>query len=133
METQIKTLNFYNKKLEDVLPQLESWLIMDDYKCQHFTLDNGQVALQIKKSGFFRGLVGMNTALNVVFHKMGDDKFNIEIGEGKWVDKIVVGTLSMLLLWPILPFVGYGVYLQANPPNRIFERLEGLTSSTMNS
>ena len=127
METVAKTLNFYEKKLEDVLPELEAWLMLDDYKCQHFTLKEGQTVLQIKKTGFIRGLVGMNTALNVVFHKMGDDKFNVEIGEGKWVDKVVVGTLSLLLLWPILPFVGYGVYLQANLPNRIYERLEALT------
>lgn len=129
METVCKTLNFYNKKLEDVLPSVQAWLEVDGYKCQEFKLKTGEYVLQIRKTGFWRNLVGMGTALNVVFHKMGEDTFNIEIGEGRWLDKAVVGTISLIALWPLIPFVGYGIYLQANLPNRIFEHIEGLTSS----
>ena len=128
METICKTLNFYNKKLDDILPSLIALLEVEGYKCQKLSLETGETLLQLKKTGFLRGIVGMNTALNVVFHKIGDS-FKVEIGEGKWLDKAVVGTISLVFLWPLIPFVGYGIYLQSTLPDKIFEHIENLTTS----
>ena len=72
----------------------------------------------------------MSTSLNVLLTPVNGE-LAVEIGEGKWLDKVVVGTLSVLLLWPLLPFAMYGAYQQANLPNRIYKHVEAITGHTI--
>ena len=75
----------------------------------------GATLLQVKKPGGWRNFLGMSTSLNVLLSLTNDD-LSVEIGEGKWLDKVVVGTLSLLVLWPLIPFAAYGAWQQANLP-----------------
>ena len=77
--------------------------------------------LQIKKRGSWRELVGMATSLNVVFHAGEENTLTVEIGAGKWIDKAAVGTVSLLILWPLAITAGIGAWEQMKMPENIFE------------
>jgi hypothetical protein len=63
----------------------------------------------------------MATSLNVVFHQGEDDTLTVEIGAGKWIDKAAVGTVSLLILWPLAITAGIGAWEQMKMPDNIFD------------
>ena len=70
--------------------------------------------LQIKKRGSWRDLVGMATS-------EAGPPVVLEIGAGKWIDKAAVGTVSLLILWPLAITAGIGAWEQMKMPENIFE------------
>jgi hypothetical protein len=60
------------------------------------------------------------TSLNILFHQF-DDTLTVEIGAGKWVDKAAVGTVSLLILWPLAITAGMGAWEQMKMPDKIFD------------
>ncbi|HET9525172.1 MAG TPA: TIR domain-containing protein [Pyrinomonadaceae bacterium] len=109
----------------DVIPQIISdvrgWLNQQDFDTQQISADHDSVLLQIKKRGSWRDLVGMATSLNVVFHAGEENTLTVEIGAGKWIDKAAVGTVSLLILWPLAITAGIGAWEQMKMPENIFE------------
>ena len=108
----------------DDIPRLigdvRGWLSSQDFDTQQVNTDEDSVLLQVKKRGSWRDLVGMATSLNIVFHT-GEDTLTVEIGAGKWVDKAAVGTVSLLILWPLAITAGMGAWEQMKLPDRIFD------------
>lgn len=108
----------------DDIPRLigdvRGWLNSQDFDTQQVNTDEDSLLLQVKKRGSWRDLVGMATSLNVVFHT-GEDTLTVEIGAGKWVDKAAVGTVSLLILWPLAITAGMGAWEQMKLPDRIFD------------
>lgn len=108
----------------DDIPRLigdvRGWLNTQDFDTQQVNTDEDSVLLQVKKRGSWRDLVGMATSLNIVFHT-GEDTLTVEIGAGKWLDKAAVGTVSLLILWPLAITAGMGAWEQMKLPDRIFD------------
>jgi TIR domain len=108
----------------DDIPRLigdvRGWLNSQDFDTQQVNTDEDSVLLQVKKRGSWRDLVGMATSLNVVFHTE-EDTLTVEIGAGKWIDKAAVGTVSLLILWPLAITAGMGAWEQMKLPDRIFD------------
>ncbi len=99
---------------------MRGWLNSQDFDTQQVNTDEDSILLQIKKRGSWRDLVGMATSLNIVFHS-GEDTLTVEIGAGKWIDKAAVGTVSLLILWPLAITAGMGAWEQMKMPDRIFD------------
>jgi len=108
----------------DDIPRLigdvRGWLNSQDFDTQQVNTDSESVLLQVKKRGSWRDLVGMATSLNIVFHT-GEETLTVEIGAGKWVDKAAVGTVSLLILWPLAITAGMGAWEQMKLPEKIFD------------
>lgn len=105
---------------ERVIDEVKSWLDFQDFDSQRAPTETGGILLQIKKRGGWRDLVGMATAVNIVFHPSGDT-LTVEIGAGKWFDKAVVGSVSMVILWPLAVTAGIGAWDQWKMPEKIFQ------------
>ena len=103
-----------------LIGDVRGWLNSQDFDTQQVNTDSDSVLLQIKKRGSWRDLVGMATSLNIVFHS-GEDTLTVEIGAGKWIDKAAVGTVSLLILWPLAITAGMGAWEQMKMPERIFD------------
>ena len=103
-----------------LIGDVRGWLNQQDFDTQQVNTDTDSVLLQVKKRGSWRDLVGMATSLNVVFHT-GEDTLTVEIGAGKWIDKAAVGTVSLLILWPLAITAGMGAWEQMQMPDRIFD------------
>ena len=104
-----------------LIGDVRGWLNSQGFDTQQVNADEDSVLLQIKKRGSWRDLVGMATSLNVVFHPGEDDTLVVEIGAGKWVDKAAVGTVSLLILWPLAITAGIGAWEQMKMPDNIFD------------
>merc|ERR1711957_955596 len=70
----------------------------------------------------------MSTALNIdLNHNAIENTLKIEIGEGRWMDKIVGGSLGILgagIMWPLLITTSVGIYQQGTMPRTIFSFIE---------
>lgn len=103
-----------------LITDIEAWLGSKGFDYQQITTENQSQLLQIKKRGGWRDFVGMSTSLNLVFHQSGDT-LTVQIGAGKWIDKAVAGTVSLLLLWPLAITAGLGAWDQMKMPEKIFD------------
>lgn len=102
-----------------IIAEVKRWLDSEGFDIQHLNTDGAGVVLQIKKRGGWRDFVGMATSLNIVFGQAAET-LSVEIGAGKWIDKAAVGTVSMLVLWPLAVTAGIGAWDQMKMPDRIF-------------
>jgi hypothetical protein len=103
-----------------VISELRHWLDSQNFDSQQMETEEDGVLLQVKKRGAWRDFVGMSTSLNVAFHRQGDT-LTVDIGAGKWIDKAAVGTVSMIVLWPLAVTAGFGAWEQLKLPDKIFD------------
>jgi len=103
-----------------LIADVKGWLDVLGFDSQQMNAENQSLLLQIKKRGGWRDFVGMATSLNTVFHQSGDT-LTVQIGAGKWIDKAAVGTVSLLILWPLAITVGFGAWEQMKMPEKIFD------------
>lgn len=63
------------------------------------------------KGGKFKKIVGLDKTVTLRFIE-APNAVNVEVGEAKWIDKSIVMTLSMFVLWPLTVTSGVGIYKQ---------------------
>ena len=120
--TQSKTFPCPNSRFLELITSTQSWLSGEGFKCQKLQTKDGGTLLQIEKVGGWRKLVGMSTALNIVFHQV-ENTVNVEIGAGRWIDKATTGAAAYFILWPLAVTAGIGAWQQMKMPERVFERI----------
>jgi hypothetical protein len=103
-----------------LIADVKNWLDGQGFDCQQLSTERQGVLLQIKKRGGWRDFVGMSTSLNIAFNQ-ADDTLTVEIGAGKWIDKAVVGTVSIFMLWPLAITAGFGAWEQTKMPDKVFD------------
>ena len=103
-----------------LIADVKFWLESQNFETQQMNTDDHGLLLQVKKRGGWRDVVGMATSLNVVFCQSGDTLI-VQIGAGKWVDKIVAGGVSMLFFAPLAITAGVGAWQQMKLPDKIFD------------
>jgi hypothetical protein len=107
------------KEALGVLKEVKAWLNTQEFDLQQMNAENNSLLLQIKKRGGWRDYLGMSTALNIVF-RHSNDTLTVEIGDGKWVDKVAVGAVGFLLP-PLIITAGFGAWEQAKMPEKVFD------------
>ena len=82
------------------------------------------VIIQGKQQEGWKQLTGMASALSVQIKKFGDDSVSIEIGNGKWMDKLGAGAVGMLVFAPLALTAALGAWNQKKLPSEIYTRVE---------
>lgn len=103
-----------------LIADVKFWLESQNFETQQMNTDDHGLLLQVKKRGGWRDVVGMATSLNVVFYQ-SSDTLTVQIGAGKWIDKIVAGGVSMLFFAPLAITAGVGAWQQMKLPDKIFD------------
>lgn len=106
--------------IPQLIADLKAWLVSQNFEAQQLNTEDGGVMLQIKKQGGWRDWVGMATSLNILFQD-DEDTLTVQIGAGKWADKIGAGAVSLILLWPLAISAGYGAWEQMKMPDNVFD------------
>jgi hypothetical protein len=119
---QSKSFPCPSERFSELLTSTRNWLSGESFKCQKLQTQDGGTLLQIEKVGGWRKLVGMSTALNIVFHQVGNT-VNVEIGAGRWIDKATTGAVAYFILWPLALTAGIGAWQQLKMPERVFEHI----------
>jgi hypothetical protein len=119
-----ETRSFYSPYLnvDSLVSALSDWYRSQGYNVQALDVHGGGVLVQASKGGW-RNFVGMSSALNVSLLQDGTN-LNVEISAGKWMDKAVVGTISMFVLWPLAVTTAWGTWKQSQLPKNTFEFIQ---------
>lgn len=120
--TQVQSFRCNPQKFSGLVQFVQDWLIGEDFNCQRLTTDDGGTLLQVEKKGGWRKFVGMSTSLNICF-KQVENTVNVQIGAGRWLDKAVSGSVSMVILWPLAVTASMGAWEQANLPKKVYEHI----------
>jgi len=120
MSNKIQSFNAPDLSLQDLSESLVNWLSAQNFNSQMLKTENGVTLIQVEKQGGWRKAIGMSTALNVSLCQNGDE-LTVEIGAGRWIDKAAVGTVSLLILWPLAVTAAIGAWDQMKMPDKIFQ------------
>ena len=91
---------------------------------QIFYDEDGSTIVQGRITGAsFKRFVGMDRAVKIHLTECGD-VVNVEVGDGAWVDKCLVFTLSMVVLWPLTVTSSVGFFKQRNLHKNVFNYVE---------
>lgn len=71
----------------------------------------------------WKQISGMTKAIQIQILKL-DESIVVNIGNGKWSDKIGAGVVGAVLFAPLLVTAAVGAYNQKNLPNEIFQHIE---------
>jgi hypothetical protein len=123
MKVHSKTLLCPNACFPELIVSTQNWLGREGFKCQKLQTEDGGTLLQIEKVGGWRKLVGISTALNIVFHQV-ENTVNMEIHAGRWIDKATTGTVGFFIFWPLAVMAGIGAGQQMQMPERVFEHVD---------
>ena len=108
-------------KLPNIITNIKSWFESKNFKTQRLDIDENQsLLIQIKKEGSWRGYLGMDTTLNILFH-YSNEILTVEIGAGKWADKAAAGAVGMFIFAPLAITAGIGAWEQMKMPDQIFD------------
>jgi hypothetical protein len=115
--------------LPELKNHLENWLRGQSFNLQDLKTEEGATLIQIQQQGGWRKLVGMEVALNIVLHQH-EEELTVEIGAGRWYDKVSVGVVSLFGLWPLAITTAIGVWSQQKKmPERIFGQVDHFLAS----
>jgi len=88
--------------------------------------ENGKTGMlvQIKNStttggSLLRTVTGMNSCATLKLTASGDD-LDVEVMAGKWLDKVGVAAVSMVVLWPLLVTASIGAFRQKAFLDKVF-------------
>jgi hypothetical protein len=126
--TQSKSFPCPSSRFSELIASTQGWLSREGFKCQKLQTADGGTLLQIEKVGGWRKLVGMSTALNILFRQL-ENTVNVEIGAGRWIDKATTGAVAYFVLWPLAVTAGIGAWQQMKTPERVFEHIAKFLST----
>jgi hypothetical protein len=121
--SQTKSFHCPQNLRNQLISSIESWLTGENFNVQKLKIEeDNSTLLQVEKKGGWRRFVGMSTALNIIF-RQETDYLNVEIGAGRWIDKGVVGAVSLVVLWPLAVTAGVGAWQQSKMPERVYSHI----------
>lgn len=82
------------------------------------------IIVQGKQEESWKTLTGMSVALSVQIKMFGEDTVNVEVGKGKWADKLGAGAAGMFVFAPLALTAALGAWNQKKLPEEIFSRIE---------
>ncbi|MCR5175439.1 MAG: zinc-ribbon domain-containing protein [Anaerovibrio sp.] len=89
--------------------------------------------VQAKESSGWKNLTGLGKALQVQIIPSGDSDVLVNIGIGKWADKVGAAGVGILLFAPLAITAGVGAYMQKQLPDKVFACIEKYIMSGGNS
>ena len=89
-----------------------------------YTEDGATIIQGRVRNGGVKQLMGLDRTITVLITPLGDSAAKVSFSKGKWLDKVVTGTVSMFVLWPLLLTASYGAFKQSQLPKKITGAIE---------
>ena len=120
-----KVMNAPNLNLNGLIHDLVTWFEAQKFEVQKSDSPGGACLLQCRERESWRTYVGMSTAMNVDL-RYQNPRLTVAIGEGKWMDKALIGTFGLLVATPLAIPAAIGAWKQKKLPQRTFDRIQQL-------
>ena len=118
---QGKACSFYvnKQKSTSLIARTIQWLESEGFEVQEIFRDSHKVSIQIRKSGAWRKVAGMETALRIDFD-ISENKIKVLMKASKWsADKSIAMTAGWFVFAPLCATAVYGMYEQHMVPTKI--------------
>jgi TIR domain len=102
---------------------LRGWYESQNLEAQA-AVDGARAVVQCRSKAWARRL-GAGAALTVVLTADGDE-LAVEIGGGKWMDKVAAAGVAWFIAWPALIPAAMGGYKQAMLPSKTFQYIQSM-------
>ena len=110
--------------VDDIAREVENFLRDEKgLMVEGFASANGYL-IQAKETSTWKKLTGLGNALQVQIVPCEAREVLVNVGMGKWVDKVGAAAVGALFFAPLLVTSAFGVYKQNKLPDEIFERIE---------
>jgi len=115
-----------NRNTRDISMTVRNYLeINEKMETQELVNSDGSIVVQARvRGGKYKQWIGLDKAVTVIITDVNNTYANVEIGSGKWIDKGIVMTISMFILWPLTVTSGVGMYMQGTLPSKINTAIE---------
>ena len=113
------------ERFNEIIDKVQEWLEAQDLELQRVPVDDDTTFMQVRSKGGWKKFIGMSTALSIHFDHV-NGQLKVHIGEGKWMDKVATGGISMFVLWPLAVTTAVGVYSQMKLPDKIFNFIDAI-------
>jgi hypothetical protein len=80
--------------------------------------------IQAKEEATWKTITGMSSALTVQVKPFGTDSVNVEIGNGKWMDKLGAGAAGMIFFAPLALTAAFGAWKQKELPKQVLAKID---------
>ena len=78
--------------------------------------------IQARNTSTIKTLIGLDMAAHIML-TLTDDKLKVDVGSGKWLDKLGIGAIGVIAFAPLAVTSMLGAALQATLPDEIFQRI----------
>lgn len=110
--------------LKDLANALESFFKEKNMQAQIVEISTNEIAVQAKnKDSYLRKLASLDKACTVSM-KFDKTKLNVEIGQGKWIDKAAGAAIAWFIFAPVIITTAYGAYQQFQLPKQVNEFIQ---------
>ncbi|MBR3051409.1 MAG: zinc ribbon domain-containing protein [Selenomonadaceae bacterium] len=110
--------------IEGIGREVENFLRNEkDLTVEGFASSDGYL-VQAKESSTWKKFTGMGQALQVQIIPSGSSEVLVNIGRGKWADKVGAGAIGALVFAPLAITSAIGAYKQNKLPSEIFACIE---------
>lgn len=119
MTTTVLTLK-KEKTMEGLVKELKGLLRDKDMQVQSFELRDGNYVIQGRSTDWkLMQFIGGDRAVTIKLTLVGTEKAIMEVGEGKWLDKIGGALIGWYLTWPVMLWTAVSTYRQVTLPKKI--------------
>lgn len=124
MKTMIYTLT-EGKTMEGMAAEIEMLLRGQVMNVQTLELKQDAFIIQARaRDGKLFQFMGSDLAITVRIKKRSEDTVTVEIGGGKWLDKIGGVAIAWFVAWPVLIMTAMSAYDQYKLPEKIQKRIQ---------
>lgn len=110
--------------IEGIGREVENFLRNEkDLTVEGFASSDGYL-VQAKESSSWKKFTGLGQALQVQIIPSGAAEVLVNIGQGKWDDKVGAGAVGLLVFAPLASTSAFGAYKQNKLPAEIFACIE---------
>ena len=115
------TYNLNGRNAQDIAMVVRNYLEMNEgMESQSIMTAEGGAVIQARaRGGALKQFVGLDRAITVKITPISETHISVDIGEGKWVDKGIVMTVSWFVLWPLAVTSTVGMMKQHQLPKKI--------------
>ena len=117
--------------VNDTAVNLKRYLMREEnMEVQILKLENDSYFVQGRtRGGKLKQWAGLDKIVSVKLTPVGESSMIVEIGGGKWKDKVFSGAVGWFVAWPFAVTTVIGAYKQGTMPRKVIDNIESFLVS----
>lgn len=126
-----KTFSGPHYLIPKIAEKIQEEFIREGYTLTSEKLDTGGYDISITKGGFFKKILGMDTALKIKLQPAVDRRILFEAGVGIFGKVVIPAIIAYSVFWPVLITQLWGLIQQSNLDDKAAEIVEKVIAENL--